>query len=298
MTTLSGMEKSSSPMMVSNTQGSEKSSNTTVSQEPLTTLSSSGRALSPWQKQRREHTTSRLVEHLTQLGSVLLTPGLHSVTDRVDVLCANCKTPKTAVVSKLLDSSHVWCKRCAGKSAQQGRTPDLDLLRQARAARKPSFKLRLNIPEAEYVQLTRWASAAKNRCTNPKCPDWENYGGRGIEFRFGRNVEAIEWIWTNLGPRPEGMTIDRIDSDGHYEPGNLRYASLTTQARNQRRVQAAGYAERLGRLLTLRPDYHREGIRKLIKAGLTDEEILAREKGSRLPPQRTTSSTAAQDTDS
>lgn len=74
--------------------------------------------------------------------------------------------------------------------------------------------------------------AAKTRCTNTKTKDWKNYGGRGIEFHFASFAEFI----LNVGPRPSpAHSIDRIDNDGHYEVGNVRWATKAEQQCNQRR---------------------------------------------------------------
>jgi hypothetical protein len=71
---------------------------------------------------------------------------------------------------------------------------------------------------------------ARNRCTNPEHRAWEWYGGRGIEFRF----TSFEQFLTELGPRPSGMSLDRINNDGHYEPGNVRWTTDKEQAKNKR----------------------------------------------------------------
>jgi hypothetical protein len=71
---------------------------------------------------------------------------------------------------------------------------------------------------------------ARSRCTNPNFPNWENYGGRGIEFRFS----SFEEFLGELGPRPEGKTLDRINTNGHYEPGNVRWATPKEQQKNRR----------------------------------------------------------------
>ncbi len=70
---------------------------------------------------------------------------------------------------------------------------------------------------------------AKMRCTNPRVKGYQNYGGRGVEFRF----DSFEQFFAELGHRPLGTTLDRIDNDGHYEPGNVRWATAIEQAQNK-----------------------------------------------------------------
>jgi hypothetical protein len=72
---------------------------------------------------------------------------------------------------------------------------------------------------------------AKQRCVNPKRRDFGNYGGRGIEFRFKSFNEFI----ADIGPRPSAAhSIDRINVNGHYERGNIRWATPLQQAHNKR----------------------------------------------------------------
>lgn len=72
---------------------------------------------------------------------------------------------------------------------------------------------------------------ARYRCTDPKNVAYANYGGRGIEFRFN---SFEEWL-DELGPVPSvEHTVDRIDNDGHYERGNVRWATPKEQAGNKR----------------------------------------------------------------
>lgn len=71
---------------------------------------------------------------------------------------------------------------------------------------------------------------AKNRCENPNNKRFHKYGGRGIEFRF----ESLEEFVKEVGRRPTPKhSLDRIKNNGHYEKGNVRWATNTTQQNNK-----------------------------------------------------------------
>lgn len=80
----------------------------------------------------------------------------------------------------------------------------------------------------------------KKRCYSEWSKDYKRYGGRGIAMhkKWKYNYVLFKlWILENLGERPEGHSIDRIDNDGNYEPGNLRWADDLTQRHNQERFK-------------------------------------------------------------
>lgn len=93
------------------------------------------------------------------------------------------------------------------------------------------------------------------RCDNPRHPDYEDYGERGITV-------CLEWansfsaFYSDMGPRPEGMTLERADVNKGYDPDNCIWADQYRQQRNRRHslyvnfeqglIPLAEYAERSG----------------------------------------------------
>lgn len=113
-----------------------------------------------------------------------------------------------------------------------------------------------NYRHGHSIQTATYKSWAqmKNRCSNPNNAQWADYGGRGI-------IVCETWMeFTNfladMGKRPRGLSIDRIDNDKGYEPGNCRWATRKEQNSNTRRnvyvlldgqrVTATEAARRLG----------------------------------------------------
>jgi hypothetical protein len=106
-------------------------------------------------------------------------------------------------------------------------------------ARKPVYVNRSKKPIEEQISIRPeygvWR-AMKARCKNPGNANWHNYGGRGIAVcPEWSGKKGFKRFLADMGPRPSpSHSIDRINNDGHYEPGNCRWATSKEQCRNTR----------------------------------------------------------------
>jgi hypothetical protein len=96
---------------------------------------------------------------------------------------------------------------------------------------------------SQHWLVPTWYQVAA-RTGDAQHPAYANYGGRGIGLFAGWQGmpdgfrEFAAWIEANLGPRPAGWSLDRIDNDGNYEPGNIRWATAGQQQGNRRSVKS------------------------------------------------------------
>jgi len=113
----------------------------------------------------------------------------------------------------------------------------------------------------------------RDRCCVPASKDYQSYGARGIRVHERWASDFLAFL-SDMGERPEGTTLDRIDVNGNYEPGNCRWATPAQQAANRRNTlfltangetaPLAEWARRLG--------VERSTLRNRKLSGWTDEQ--------------------------
>jgi hypothetical protein len=133
--------------------------------------------------------------------------------------------------------SSLWLCLCdCGNTTEKVRSGTLTGGKQQSCGCLTKARMRANAKHGHCANDTQTVEyrvfrRARVRCTDPNCKDYFRYGGRGIKFLFSSFQEFINCVGRKPSP---AHSLDRIDNNGNYEPGNVRWATQTDQARNRR----------------------------------------------------------------
>jgi hypothetical protein len=146
-------------------------------------------------------------------------------------------------------------------------------------AKNPAYKHGHATRNGTTPEYKSWA-AMMTRCYNPKSTHYEYYGGRGIQVTSG--WQMFEGFLKDMGHRPKGQSLDRVDPNSNYCPANCRWATRDTQGKNRRKSEVTERYRRsilqvvsilpttipeLYTALDLHPEVVKQEVRKLRTAG-------------------------------
>jgi hypothetical protein len=131
-------------------------------------------------------------------------------------------------------------------------------------------------------EYTSWVSMLQ-RCQNPNHTEYLRYGGRGITVHAPWADSFVAFL-AHMGPKPTPKhTIERIDNDGNYEPGNVRWATRKEQARNKAStvMLTVGSTTLCQSEWAKRQGINADTIRYRLRRGATPEQAIAPRRSSR-----------------
>ena len=221
--------------------------------------------------QQQKITLSKLLQDGYLLGSAQDLASLSLAPHMVNVAYGKMKATSSEVIAKTTTRGFSLNVRCQCVECGHQITLRVKSLLSGAECRKCC--MRKDSPSWVVAR----AAGMMARCTNQSHKAFKNYGGRGIKFNFKSPRDCADWIMENIPPitRDRNIQLDRIDNDGHYEPGNLRWASKSLNCANTRR---GGWVAKTHKFRIDHPEirYSDKTLRNLMSMGMTPEQIVSR----------------------
>jgi hypothetical protein len=163
-----------------------------------------------------------------------------------------------------------------GGRLRSGDTRSCGCLRKETTAKKGHRNLKHGKSKDRTCSEYRIWTGMWRRCTNQNSGDWPGYGGRGITVC--ERWRSFEVFFADMGCRPPGTTLDRIDNNGNYEPGNCRWATKEEQNGNRRTSVILEYRGKRQSLSAWAREVglHKSTISMRLRAGWSVEAALTR----------------------
>ena len=138
----------------------------------------------------------------------------------------------------------MWLCQCKCGTQKKARGGDLQkgAIRSCGCLKKEIAYKRAYKHGMTDTPILRIWKGTMQRCNNPNDPSYRNYGARGI--KVCERWDKFENFYADMGNGPKGLTIERIDNDGNYEPSNCKWATRKEQARNKRNNRIIKYGGR------------------------------------------------------
>jgi len=151
--------------------------------------------------------------------------------------CTNCHSKQWTILTNLTSGKSKGCQNCS----------------------QP--------PKPIPVWLEKRLCAAKQRCENPNDQQYPRYGGRGIKFEFPSVIKAGIWILENLQSVRRDYELDRIDNNGNYAPGNIRFIPGCQNKRNKETTALSEWDQAYW-------PYSENVVQRMLSSGMSREQII------------------------
>lgn len=158
-----------------------------------------------------------------------------AVLEEITKVCSKCEKEKSITdFSKNKPRKgglQCWCKQCLTEYQQ------IHKIESNKSKKK--YQQTHKVEKAKYMKMYRQSiegylrarfTSIEYRCSNPKEPNYKNYGGRRIKNLFASFSDFFDYVTINLGfdcyEKIKGLHIHRINNNGHYEHGNIEFLTI------------------------------------------------------------------------